>query len=310
MPILGLGTYLLLGDTLSKALDYALSIGYRHIDTAHSYGNEKDIGNVLHNRCENNPTTLGQKIKRKDLFITTKLPSVYLAPNDVSMCLEKSLDNLKMTYVDMFLIHHPWGVKNRGDGTLKPLNSRGERELEFYDFRETWKMMELLVESGKVRNIGVSNFTASQINRIFSIAKIPPSNLQCESHIYQQQPDLSRFCEAKKIVMTSYSSFGSPKRPDSFENEPSPLTEPVVLDIAARIDRTPAQVLLRNLIQRNIVVIPKSQTQERILENTKIFDFELSGDDMKKLGSLDKNFKYFPFTWAKKHPEYFEKEPF
>lgn len=310
MPILGLGTYLLFGESLRKALDYALFIGYRHIDTAHLYKNEKDIGNVLRDRCDNTSASLTQKIKRKDLFITTKLPSVYLAPADVSMCLEKSLDDLKQKYVDMFLIHHPWGMKNRRDGTLKPVNNRGERELQFYDLTDTWKSVESLVKSGKVRNIGVSNFTAGQIDKILSIARVPPSNLQCENHIYLQQPDLSRFCQSKNIVMTSYSSFGSPKRPNSSETEPSPLLEPVVWDISTKIGRTPAQVLLRNLIQKNVVVIPKSETQERILENSKIFDFELSDADMEKLKSLDRNFKYFPFTWARKHPEYFENEPF
>lgn len=309
MPILGLGTYLLFGDSLRKALDYALFIGYRHIDTAHLYENEKDIGNVLRDRCDN-PASLTKNIKRKDLFITTKLPPVYLAPADVSMCLEKSLDDLKQKYVDMFLIHNPWGMKNRRDGTLKPVNDRGERELQIYDLTETWKAVESLVKSGKVRNIGVSNFTAGQIERIFSIAQVPPSNLQCETHIYLQQPDLSRFCQSKNIVMTSYSSFGSPKRPDSSETEPTPLLEPVVWNIATRMGRTPAQVLLRHLIQKNVVVIPKSESQERILENSKIFDFDLSDADMEKLKSLDRNFKYFPFTWARKHPEYFENEPF
>lgn len=312
MPILGLGTYMLLEDRLYKALDYALFAGYRHIDTAHSYGNEKYIGTALRDRWDDASTTpsMGQKVKRKDLFITTKVPSVYLGPNDVSICLEKSLDDLKLTYVDMLLIHNPWGLKNRGDGDLKPLNSQGERELELHDLTKTWKAMESLVKAGKARNIGVSNFNVRQIERILSVSQIPPSNLQSEMHIYLQQTKLKQFCDSKNIVMTSYSTFGSPKRPNSLTEEPSPLEEPVVLEIADRIRRTPAQVLLRNMIQRDIVVIPKSQTQERIIENSKIFDFSLSQADMDKLGSLHKNVKYFPFTWAKKHPEFFENEPF
>lgn len=181
IPVHGFGTYLLTGEPLKCALDYALFLGYRHIDTAHSYGNEVEIGEVINDRIR------AGKLNRMDLFVTSKVPSVYLAYHSAIDSAKMSLENLKLKYLDMLLIHHPWGVVNRGDGTLRPIDRNGKRELAVYNLNETWQAFEHLVNRGYVNSIGLSNFTARQVERIWKSATIKPSNLQLECHAYLQQ---------------------------------------------------------------------------------------------------------------------------
>ncbi|ESP03231.1 hypothetical protein LOTGIDRAFT_199368 [Lottia gigantea] len=305
MPAVGLGTYQMKGDILREALDYALFLGYRHIDTALSYGNEKEVGEVVNWWIKNG------KIRRGEVFITTKVPPVYLEFKDTLKSAEQSLDNLKLPFVDMLLIHHPCGNVNRKDGTLKPLNSKGERELASYDTTETWRAMERLVSEDKVVHIGLSNFQPSAINKIWKYSKVKPSNLQLECHAYLQQNELRKLCNKKKIVMTAYAPLGAITRPEQSPDQPVLLEDPTVNQIAKELDRTPGEILLKFVtLLGNTGVLPKSQTKERLEKNIEIFDWELTDEHFKKLKTLDRNMKYFDFPWAKNHQYFFPDEPF
>ncbi|XP_041371789.1 aldo-keto reductase family 1 member B10-like [Gigantopelta aegis] len=304
MPIVGIGTYMLKGDVLKQALDFAIFKGYRHIDTALSYGNESEIGEVVADRLKNGT------LRRKDLFVTTKVPPVYLAPPFVAQSVEMSLENLKMQYVDMVLIHSPWGCINRGDGQLRPINQKGERVMEHYDLLETWKAFESVYNNKLAKNIGVSNFTANQIERICQKAIIIPSNLQTECHVYLQQRRLRLYCASRGIVVSAYAPLGAPASPYRDKQHPLLLEDHVVEQLARKYKKSAAQILLNFLINNNIPVLPKSQNQNRLRENLDVIDWTMSPEDTKLLLDLDCGVKYFMFDWAKRHPEYFENEPF
>lgn len=303
IPALGFGTYLLHGDALKSALDYALFLGYRHIDTALSYQNERAIGEVINDRIR------GGKLCRKDLFITTKVPAAYLAYHAALDSAKMSLENLKLKYLDMLLVHHPWGVVNRGDGTLKPLDHNGRRQLAIYNLNETWQSFEYLVNQGLVNSIGVSNFTARQIDRIWKTATIKPSNVQLECHAYLQQLELERYCQSKNLVISAYSPIGTPGKPDRSAKDPFLLEDPVVTSIAIECGKSPAQVLLNFLLQRKMVVITKSERPDKIRENLGAFGWSLTKEHRLAIKNLDRNIRFFRFDWATCHPEYSD-EPF
>ncbi|XP_046577522.1 aldo-keto reductase family 1 member B1-like [Haliotis rubra] len=304
MPAVGLGTYLMKGDALKRAVDYALFLGYRHIDTALSYGNEVEVGEVIKDRIR------AGKNKRKDLFITTKVPCAYLERDAAIKSAEMSLESLKQTHVDLLLIHQPWGNVNRGVGTLKPLNSKGERELKHHDLLETWSAFEQMHGQNWAKSIGVSNFNPEQIQRIWDKAKIKPANLQLEAHAYWQQKKLVEFCGEKNIILTAYSPLGAPSKPDKKPEDLVLLEDPQVKQLSFEYKKTPGQILLNFLLLKGMGVLPKSQNFERIKDNLDIFDWKLSSSDFEKLLKLDNTVKYFTNEWAHRHPEFDKSEPF
>ena len=292
--------------TLCKIL-YLLYPGYRLIDTAYSYGNHRDIGVVI-GRLERE-----DKITRKDLFITTKVPSMYLNPKDVNLCVEESLESLKSLYIDLLLIHHPWSVNNFGDGS-RPLDEDGNYFYANQDLVETWKAFEEQVWSGRVKSIGISNFTPRQMLRILKHGKIRPQNAQFECHAYLQQKKLREFCRNHGVACTSYSSLGSAGRPSQHkagENIPVLLDNEIVGEIANKYKRTKAQILLRFLLQQGLAVVPKSTSVSRLEENISVFDFMLEDKDMEILRRLDRGVRYFQFVPYRNHPEFSKNgEPF
>ncbi|XP_049795325.1 aldo-keto reductase family 1 member A1-A-like isoform X2 [Schistocerca nitens] len=225
MPILGLGTAHALGDDIEKAIDAALEIGYRHIDTARRYNNEAQIGRTLKKWLDSG------KIKREDLFIVTKA-------------------------------------------------------------------MEGQVDAGRARSIGLSNFNARQVKRVWQSARIKPANLQVELHVYFQQSQLRAFCRALDITVCGYIPLGAPGvRPPgraaitvdtSKQPKRDQMTNPVVSQIAQKHRKTNAQVLLRYVVQLGVAAIPKSTNPDRLRQNFDVFDFELSAEDMEALEQLDK----------------------
>ncbi|KAL8625025.1 hypothetical protein ACOMHN_012034 [Nucella lapillus] len=303
IPALGFGTFNLKGDALKSALDYALFLGYRHIDTALSYDNEAAIGEVINDRIRSG------KVSRKDMFVTSKVPPAYMAYHSALDSAKMSMDNLRLKYLDLLLIHQPWGMVNRGDGTLKPLDEKGHRQLAIYNLNETWQAFEFLVNKGLVNSIGLSNFTARQIERIWKSASIKPSNIQLECHCYLQQFELENYCSGKNLVLSAYSPVGSPSKPDRGEDEPLLIEDPLVGAIARDCGKTPAQVLINFLLQRKMVVIPKSGHLHHIEENHNVFDWSLSSEHIQALHKLDRNYRFFRFEWATCHPE-FSDEPF
>ncbi|RUS78815.1 hypothetical protein EGW08_013433 [Elysia chlorotica] len=299
MPTIGFGTYLLQGDALRSSLDYALFLGYRLIDTASSYGNEADIGQVLRDRIQSG------RMKRKDVYITTKIAKTHLKRASTIRCLQKSLHDLGTSYADAVLIHTPWGVVDTGPGS---------DTVEFDDvhFTETWTALQSLFQDGSARSIGVSNFTVKQIEQILDNGSPPPSHLQMECHAYLAQNKLKAFCDANNIVVTAYSPLGAPAYPvdDESERERRLLSDPCIAKISERVRKTPAQVLLTFLMQRGMAVVPKSKTNDRIKENFDSTNWKLSKKDFDIIMGLDCGVKYFKFKNRTGHPEFFPQEDF
>ncbi|KAG5885177.1 hypothetical protein JTB14_000940 [Gonioctena quinquepunctata] len=306
MPSIGLGTWQATDEPqLERALEIALECGYRHIDTAFVYRNEAVIGRVLKKWFECG------KLKREDIFITTKLPSQGVHKDRVELFLKKSLDALQLEYVDLYLIHMPIASKY----------SEGKNDAPSISFDETdhiavWKKMEEQVKLGRTKTIGLSNFNIRQIEKIAKSAEIPPACLQVELHVYLQQRELVDYCQKNNIVVVAYSPLGTPgfntfltnigkqviKLPDVLNNEE-------IKKIAAKHNKTTAQVALRFLLERDIVVIPKSVTPARLKENLGITNFTLDNNDMESLYGLEVgedarilNFKQTP--GYREHPEF------
>jgi len=309
LPLVGLGTSQFPSDEVLKdAINCALETGYRHFDTAFSFENEVLIGEVIDGWIQSG------KIKRSDLFITTKLPFIGNQAKKVEFFLDLSLQGLKLEYVDLFLIEFPVGFRSEEDGE-QFVDEDGSGMLDLNtDIISLWKAMESQVDAGRCKSIGLSNFNSKQIERIVQAARIKPSCLQVELHAYFQQKPLRELCSKHDISVCAYGPLGSKGRLE-FSNEcgtppppiPPVLEDPLVLKLSKAHAKTPAQILLRHLIQQNIAVIPKSASPRRIKENFEVLNFELTDREIEQLNSLDNNFRSFKFDffpWIEEHPEY------
>ncbi|XP_018579899.1 aldose reductase-like [Anoplophora glabripennis] len=308
MPAIGLGTWQVTNEAeLKNALNVALEVGYRHIDTALVYQNEAIIGRVLQKWFSSG------KLRREDLFITTKLPLPGTHQDRVEMFMMKSLENLQLDYVDLYLIHFPVGTKYV-EGQFRP--SPDTLQTEPSDHIEIWKKMEEQVDTGRTKTIGVSNFNLRQIAKLLKSSRIKPACLQVESHVYLQQRELVNFCHQNGLVVVAYCPLGSPGY-NNFTallgNEPKKLpdmlNDETIKTIARKHKKTNAQVMLRYLLQRDIAAIPKSITPARVKENIDVFDYFLDTSDMKALDALEVgeaaricDFKFFPRLLD--HPEF------
>nr|BAN20420.1 aldo-keto reductase [Riptortus pedestris] len=313
MPVIGLGTWQATPEEIDIALNAAIDAGYRHIDTAFVYVNETAIGDSLRKIFASG------KVERKDLFIVTKLPSFANRPEYVEVYIKKSLEALQLDYIDLYLIHNPVGFEHK-NGSIFRKNENGEFELDYeVNHIELWKAMEAQVDAGRAKSIGVSNFNLRQVKRLLENSRIPPANNQVELHVYLQQEKLVSFCRENNVIICAYAPLGSPKLISFTQKlgfstegmrEISPMTDPVIVEIAKKHNKLPSQVLLRYLVQYGVAVIPKSSNPERIKQNIEIFDFELSSEEMEKIKKLDKGKegRMFAekglFASMKKHPEY------
>jgi 2,5-diketo-D-gluconate reductase A len=253
MPILGFGVYQIPdANECERSVLNAIQTGYRLIDTAAAYMNEKAVGNAIRK----------SGVAREELFITTKLWIQDAGYETTKKAFEHSLELLQLDYLDLYLIHQPYG-----------------------DVHGAWRAMEELYQKGKVRAIGVSNFQPDRIMDLIVFNRIVPAVNQIETHPFNQQIETQKFLEGNKVQIESWGPFAEGKN-GIFKNE-------LLVSLAGKYKKSVAQVILRWLIQRGVVVIPKSVHKERIVENFNIFDFELSSEDMEAIVTLDTNVSCF-----------------
>ncbi|KAL5264803.1 hypothetical protein ACHWQZ_G005763 [Mnemiopsis leidyi] len=282
MPVVGLGTWQSDPGVVGAAVETALSVGYRHIDCAHIYQNEQEIGAVFSKMFGKGD------IKREEVFITGKLWNTFHRPEEVEVTCDVTLSDLQLDYLDLYLIH--WPVSLQPGMGLIPMD---ENKVSMLDskaptFAETWGALEKLVESGKCKNIGLSNFNIAQIEEVLSFAKIKPANLQVESHPHLPNLELLEFCKKHEISFVAYSPLGNPGSAFRHKKQVDLLQDEDLVQIAERHNVSPGQVLVRYQIDKGNAVIPKSVTPSRIEENLNVFRFSLDAGDMETLNNLYK----------------------
>ena len=246
MPLLGYGVFQVNPDECERCVSDAIEVGYRLIDTAQIYKNEEGVGRAVAN----------SGISRKDFFLVTKVWISNAGYENAKQSIDKSLEKLKTDYIDLVLIHQPFG-----------------------DYYGTYRLLEEYYEKGIIKSIGVSNFYADRFIDIASFVKHIPMVNQMETHVFLQQQKLHKILKENKCQLMSWGPFA--------EGKNNLFTNKTLLNIGKKYNKTSAQVALRYLLEQNIVVIPKTVNKDRMVENINVFDFELSDDDMAEILKLD-----------------------
>lgn len=285
MPMLGLGTWQMLEGTAQPAVRSAIDAGYRHIDCAWVYQNESEIGQALQSSFDDGI------VGRDEMWITTKLWNDRHRGEHVAEALKQQLLDLRLDYVDMYLIH--WPVAHQYM-VARPETAEQFIGLEEIPLHETWQAMLDCVPAGLCKHVGVANFSSKKIDSLIESTGIAPECNQVEAHPLLQQRELFEYCDRNNIAFVAYSPLGSGGRPDMLkkEDEPNLLALPIVQEIAEDRGISPAQVLLAWAIKRGTAAIPKSTNPDRQKENLEAVGIGLSEAEMDQLAALDDGYRY------------------
>jgi aldehyde reductase len=287
-PVYGLGTWKSEPGQVTQAVKDAIKIGYRHIDCAHVYGNEAEVGEALKSVLSDGT------VKREELYITSKLWNTMHRPDLVEPAIKTTLKNLGLQYLDLYLVHWPFAFKE--DGDLFPKKADGTIDNSDVDYVDTWKEMEGLVKKGLAKSIGISNFNKRQTERILQNCTIKPVTNQIEVHPHLNQQKLIDYLKTKDITVTAYSPLGS--------GDSKLMEDPKLKKIAEKYKKSTAQIVLKWAVQRGLIVIPKSVTKSRIQENFEIFDFKLTSEDIALMNTFDCNRRTCPFAEVYSHKDH------
>jgi 2,5-diketo-D-gluconate reductase A len=250
IPQLGFGVFQIEPRDTAEAVTLALDVGYRHIDTAEMYGNEREVGEGIR----------ASRLDRGEVYVTSKLNNSFHRPDDARRAFERTLEELGFEHVDLFLIHWPLPTLYEGD------------------YVSTWRTLEEFREDGRASSIGVSNFQVEHLERLAAESDVVPAVNQIELHPYLLNEEVRAYGESHGVATEAWSPIA----------QGQVLDDPAIVEIAQRLGRTPAQVVLRWHIERASIVFPKSTTPERIRENFELFDFELEPGDVERIEALDR----------------------
>lgn len=279
IPVIGLGTWRSNAGEVYQAIRWALKLGYKHFDCASIYNNQEEIGQAFTDAFRED------NLKREDIFVTSKLWNDSHNPQDTLPELKRTLKELKIDYLDLWLMHWPIAQKK---GTLIPQSKEDMIPLNELDLTITYKEMEKAQKHGLSKAIGVSNFGKKNLEHIISECNIIPAVNQIESHPYLTQTDLIDFCRKNMITVTAYSPLGSGVSSNNFDL----LNDRTIIKIAQKLNITPAQVLLSWQINRGVIVIPKSVKEQHLKDNLKAINIQLDNQDMQEIEALNKNHRY------------------
>jgi alcohol dehydrogenase (NADP+) len=295
MPMLGLGTWKSGQGEVYQAVLWALEAGYRHIDCAAIYQNEKEVGDALQKAFHEGI------VSREDIWVTSKLWNNAHERDKVEAGFQKTLNDLQLDYLDLYLVH--WPVSLKSDVAF-PKSGDDFLDYNKVPLSETWKGMEALKKKGLTRHIGVSNFNIEKLKEILGSCSIAPEMNQIELHPYLPQQGLVDFCKEHDINVTAYSPLGSADRPKARQKEGDPvlLDHPVFKEIAQKHNASAAQVLIAWSLHRDIAVIPKSANKERINSNIKSNDIALTDDDLKAISEIKGHHRYIDGTFFTEVP--------